>query len=297
VILSVFLFLPSRTAYCGSTVEYNIQLKNDGSSEWVLTQDLSSNGSFDNWQQFQTKVTSLVEKAQIATGRGMSVEVENMSISLSGSYYVIVYRFDWFNFSKTEDAKIVVGDVFLVAGFFNELYGDGGVNMTYPSGYIVETVSPQPYVRDDSRQSLIWVGTADFTNSTDIVLDKETSTAGLLGVLQENAVIIASLLMVVSGSLLVFFSFRYRQRRERDATLKPGIPSTVEMEGDEERIVKLVRQSGGSLYQSIITDRCGFSKAKTSQVLSILESKGVVHRHKKGRQKVVTLTDQSSKSQ
>ena len=49
---------------------------------------------------------------------------------------------------------------------------------------------------------------------------------------------------------------------------------------------------GGSVNQSIIAERCQFSKAKTSQLLSALEQKGVVIRHKKGRDKIVILAQQ-----
>jgi uncharacterized membrane protein len=296
MIMLIFLFLPCRTAYCESTAEYNIQIKNDGSSTWILIRDVSANGSIDSWQQFQNKVMSLVEKAQSKTGREMSVEFDFMSISGSGSYAVVEYSFDWMNFSRTENAKIMIGDVFQVENFFNQLYGDGEVNMTYPSGYVVETVSPQPYEQNNLRQTLIWVGTADFTNNTNIVLEKEALAPGLLNVSQQNEVIIVSLIVMISSLSVVFYLFRGRQKRNREVTTKPEIPSVLEIESDEEKIVKFIRHSGGSLYQSTITDRCGFSKAKTSQILSILESKGIVSRYKKGRQKVVTLTDKSSES-
>jgi uncharacterized membrane protein len=296
MILLISLFLSCRIAHCDSAVVYSVQINNDGSATWILVQNVGINGSFDTWPQFQNKVKSLTERAQNRTGREMIVEFEFMSISGSGSYAVVEYSFNWENFSKTENAKITVGDVFQVENFFQQLCGDGEVNMTYPSGYVVETVSPQPYRRDDSRRTLIWVGTADFANNTNIVLEKEALTPALLDALQQNAIIIVSLIAMVSGALAVFSLLRYRQKRGRDATSKPGIPGLPEIESDEEKIVNLIRHSGGSLYQSTITDRCGFSKAKTSQILSILESKGVVHRHKEGRQKIVTLTDENSKS-
>jgi uncharacterized membrane protein len=292
----ISLFLLCRTAYCETTIVYNIQIKNDGSAAWTLIQDVGLNGSNNTtWQQFQNKVTSLMEKAQDKTGREMSVEIESMTISRSGSYAVVEYSFVWENFSETVNAKITIGDVFQVGNFFNQLYGDGEVNMTYPPEYTIETVSPQPYERYDSSQTLIWVGTADFTNTTNIVLEQKVSTPGLLDALQQNAIIILSLIAIVSASLVGFYIFGYRQKREKEASAKTEIPGLQGIESDEEKIVTLLRDSGGSLYQSTITDRCRFSKAKTSQVLSILESKGILRREKKGRQKVVTLTDKNSK--
>jgi uncharacterized membrane protein len=296
MVLLVSLFLLCRTAYCENTIIYNIQIENDGSAAWTLIQNVGTSGSANTtWQQFQNKVMSLIEKAQNKTGREMSGEIDSMTISRSGSYAVVEYSFVWENFTEPVKTEITIGDVFRVGNFFNQLYGDGEVNMTYPSGYTVETVSPQPYERYDSSQTLIWVGTADFTNTTNIVLEQKGSTPGPLEVLQQNTIIILSLFAILSASLVVFNIFRYRQKREKEAAAKTGILGLQGIESDEEKIVMLLKDSGGSLYQSTITDRCGFSKAKTSQVLSILESKGIVRREKKGRQKVVTLTDKNSK--
>ena len=295
MITLICLFLPCRIAHCESTIEYNIEINSDGSAEWILSQNVGINGSIDTWQQFQNKVISLIEKTQNGTGREMSAEFEYMTITRSGPYAIVKYGFNWENFSKTEDGNITIGDVFRVGGFFQQLYGDGEVNMTYPSGYVIETVSPQPYEQDGSHQTLIWLGTAEFTNNTNIILEKNSATPGLLDVFQQNAIIMVSLFAIISVSLVTFYFFRSRQKRKRISPAELEIPSLFDEESDEEKILKLIRQSGGSIYQSTITDRCGFSKAKTSQILSILESKGTVHRQKKGRQKVVTLTDESSK--
>jgi uncharacterized membrane protein len=295
MILLIFLLLLCGNVYCENTIGYNIQIRNDGSAAWTLIQDVGVSGSFDTWQQFQNRITSLVGKAQNRTGREMSAEFDNMTISRSGSYAVVEYSFIWENYSEIVNATIKIGDVFQVGNFFNQIYGDGEVNMTYPSEYTVQTVSPQPYERDDSTRTLIWVGTADFTNSTNIVLEQQTSTPGLLDTLQQNAIMILSLIAIVSASSVAFYIFKYRQNKVREANIKAEMPGLIGIESDEEKIVALLRQSGGSLYQSTITERCGFSKAKTSQILSILESKGVVHREKRGRQKAVTLTDRNSK--
>jgi uncharacterized membrane protein len=64
------------------------------------------------------------------------------------------------------------------------------------------------------------------------------------------------------------------------------------VETEEDKILKSLRLHGGSQFQSAITESCRFSKAKTSQLLSALEKKGLVTRYKKGRDKIVTLTEQ-----
>ena len=63
------------------------------------------------------------------------------------------------------------------------------------------------------------------------------------------------------------------------------------MENDEERTVKLIRSSGGVCINPPSTDQLGFSKAKTSQLLAVLERKGVIRRYKKGRDKIVVLLE------
>jgi uncharacterized membrane protein len=45
------------------------------------------------------------------------------------------------------------------------------------------------------------------------------------------------------------------------------------------------------MRQSDITEQLRFSKAKTSQLLSGLEKRGLVTRYKSGRDKIVTLKD------
>jgi uncharacterized membrane protein len=72
-------------------------------------------------------------------------------------------------------------------------------------------------------------------------------------------------------------------------TRTPAETSTVETE--EDKIIKILKSSGGSLRQSVIVEQCRFSKAKTSQLLTVLEEKGKITRLKKGRDKIVTLKE------
>ena len=64
------------------------------------------------------------------------------------------------------------------------------------------------------------------------------------------------------------------------------------VESDEDKIIEIIKSSGGTLRQSAITEKSRFSKAKTSQLLTALEQKRVVTRVKKGRDKIVTLNNE-----
>lgn len=62
---------------------------------------------------------------------------------------------------------------------------------------------------------------------------------------------------------------------------------------DEEKIVRLLKSTGGRLLQSIIADRLKFSKSKTSNLLKMMEAKGKIRREQKGRDKVVILIEKT----
>jgi len=135
------------------------------------------------------------------------------------------------------------------------------------------------------------LGTNDFKDGQPtIILEEKSLTSGLLDVLKQNAIIIATLVTIAIGFSVGFYLFRHHRKK---ATVKvPEIPSIPGMESAEEKIVKMLQSSGGSMFQSAITDKCKFSKAKTSQLLTVLEQKGIVRRFKKGRDKIVTLVQQ-----
>jgi uncharacterized membrane protein len=95
--------------------------------------------------------------------------------------------------------------------------------------------------------------------------------------------IILTLIVVVPSALFILLKVRKRGQ----GVIKQPVYGALE--GDEEKILKLIEASGGKVYQSIIVKECGFSKAKTSQILTTLEKKGVIRRVRKGRNKIVIL--------
>jgi len=288
--------IPYGKVYSQNQIEYRIQIDSDGSATWVIR--TIGTEVLVNFSEFENKVTSLVETAKAETGRDMVAVRDSFSMTFnySGSYSVVEYRFCWKNFSKVEDMKIIIGDVFQSENFFPQLYGDGEVYITYPSEYIIETVSPPPYERDDFHQTLRWLGTNDFTNELPVIVLREKSvTPGFFENLRENAIVIAGLLTAAAGSSIGFYVFRHYRKKEKEIVKIPELPTPLGIESAEDKIVKLLKSSGGSLYQSAITDQCKFSKAKTSQLLAVLENRGIVSRYKKGRDKIVTLVERDKK--
>jgi uncharacterized membrane protein len=240
-------------------------------------------------------VALLVEAVRNETNRNMAVPTDSFSVksTLSGLNVTVEYSFFWEDFAKAENDKILVSDVFQVKDFFLRLYGDGEIYVTYPSQYFVETASPMPYERNESTRTLKWLRTKDLTNGLPIIVLKNgPPSTDFLVVLQQNPGAIGGLILAVVGIAAVFYVFK-RRREGTARTAKPSlIASDLHIESDEEVIVKLLRSSGGKMYQSAVTEQCRFSKAKTSQLLSALERRGIVSRYKKGRDKIVVLAEE-----
>lgn len=58
---------------------------------------------------------------------------------------------------------------------------------------------------------------------------------------------------------------------------------------DERRIVQIIADEGGTIFQSQLVERSGFSKSKVSIVLDRLEAKGVLERRRHGMSNAVVL--------
>jgi uncharacterized membrane protein len=292
MILLVLLIVPYGVLGA-SQPEYTIQVGNDGSATWTVTQTLGSNSSFETLETFQNRITLLVTASESATGRAMTASGASLTFTASGSYVEAEYKFQWENFSKIEGEQIIIGDVFQVPDFFSQLYGDGPVYMSYPPEYVVVgPVQPPPSTQNGSIQLLSWLGTKDFNGDTRIVLAEKSATPGFSGSLEEDAILIAILATIAVGSV-GFYVLRYNRKKKMMAPGTAEFGSLPGMESDEEKAVKLIKSSGGSLNQSAITDQLGFSKAKTSQLLAVLEHKGVIRRYKRGRDKIVVLLEEN----
>ncbi len=291
----LLLPMPMQKAYGQDPVEYKVQINTNDSAAWTITQVSDINGTVDTWDGFQQKVLSLVDAAMNQTHRQMSIDVNslqmNTTISWDTQSKTTDYLFTWQNFSVTQNNQITFGDVFRINDFFSQLYGNGALKITYPSTYMEKSVSPAPDERDDSTQTLEWLGTQFFINGKPVLtLTPQDQTLNTNWWQQYIIVGLASAAAIAAG-LVGFYAFRRRKRQAKEPD-KTVIASDVPLiETEEEKILKVVRSSGGSIFQSTITEKCRFSKAKTSQLLAVLEKKGAVRRYKKGRNKIVTLAE------
>jgi uncharacterized membrane protein len=303
----LFLSSPAFTAKADTLVQYRVLLSQDGSATWNITQAADLNVTMDTWQSFQQRIANLVSDAQSLTQRTMSLDNDSLQMNTiwENQSQTTEYQFSWLNFSIIQTGKIIFGDAFQTQDFFGKLYGDGEIKVIYPTGYTVQSVSPQPNGGETDPQTLDWLGTQFFViGDPSVVLveaapsptpsptatptatpNKEAGGGGW----QFYALLASGIVVAVAASLAAFFIVK-RRKTTGDGNDKAG-PELPLIESEEEKVVKAIQASGGSAYQSAITEKCRFSKAKTSQLLSALEKKGVLTRYKRGRDKIVNLTE------
>ena len=296
LIIIAFLIMASIGRVQGQTyIQYKVQLNSDDSATWTITQVSGTNGTADTWTGFQEKITALVDAAASQTNRPMGIDNDSLQMSTSftsSNSKTTEYTFTWLNFSIIENERLIAGDVFGVSGFFNKLYGDGELEINYPANCTLESVTPTPDQKDTSTQTLEWLGTQFFvTEKPSIVLKVQEGAADNTGK-QPSYVLIASVsaAAVIVAVIAGWLFFASRRNKGKGTTMTATLNLT---ETEEEKVLRVLRSNGGSAYQSAITEQCRFSKAKTSQLLTALERKGMVRRYKKGRDKIVNLIEQA----
>lgn len=287
ILLVVFFLIPNVSGQ--EYYEYNVRLNGDGSAVWAITQFSSVDTPVDTWEGFQEKIFTLVNSAASLTQRQMEIDENSIQINntISSVSKITEYSFVWQNCTSTENGEMRFGDIFGVDDFFGQLYGDAALELSYPSEFRVQSVSPVPNERQDSAQTLRWARTHDLGSGVSVVLAPVTLPENGDG-LPLYLVAVASA-VGVAVTLLGFFAIR-RYRGKEKAASTVSVDASL-MESEEDKVLKILKLSGGSMRQSEITERCRFSKAKTSQLLTALENQGAITRYKKGRDKIVTIKE------
>jgi hypothetical protein len=160
------------------TVEYRIRLDDDNTTRAFesLRDDVAANDT-RYVSEFRGRMVATADAAANATGRSM--EVRNVSVTatrqeLPQEYGVLTYTFEWTNFAAVGEGSITAGDA--LAGFF--LDAETSLQFSWPAGYGVEAVRPDPDdLRTESRIA-VWNGPVDFGSNepTLAVTDRATGT-------------------------------------------------------------------------------------------------------------------------
>lgn len=288
----LLLSISSFPVHCQNYYVYELHIRSDGSALWTINQFSSSSAPVETWEGFQQKIFDLVDSASSVTHRSMDVDENSLQINTTISFEskTTEYSFIWHNFSMIQGSELSFGDVFQVPDFFNQLFGDAALKLSYPENYAVKSVNPPPNERQDTAHTMEWARTRDLIIvSTNIILAPDIQMSNGENLIQYSYLILGIVGAGIGISLLGFYA--YKKRKNNSQSAQTIITQPVSIETDEDKVLKLLKNSGGTMKQSDITDACGFSKAKTSQLLTALENNGNLTRYKKGRDKIVTIKE------
>ena len=278
-----------------SSVTYTITLREDGTANWhveyrtLLVSDEDA-GAFDSYTknvsftylpQFKDLMQSSAAQAAAATSRPMEITDfagdTVIQTTPTGRYGVVYYSFSWKNFAKT-GTNLAIGDAF-AGGMY--LAKDNTLIIRYPSGYSVSVTEPAP---DQVRDGLIWYGQRSFgAGEPRLVFEKPgfpwlpVVLAGLIGVI------------IVAGLYVILAKRRSPQPVDNEADDPPITLSETELFSLEERIIQLLKTSGGEQYQSEIVKNLGLPKSTVSATLNDLHKRGLIQKIKKGRENLIRL--------
>jgi uncharacterized membrane protein len=271
---------------------YTIDIKENGSAIWNVEYRtlLTTKGDFDSFDNYSKQLKSfyipefmeLMQKsaseAASATSREMVARdfTGNTSIQSTptGKYGIVSFSFTWTNFATL--APFNIGDVF-AGGLY--LSKDNTLIIQYPSGFTVEEVTPSP---DQNRDELIWYGLRSFgAGEPRIILSKTAFAWGT------DPIIVAVIAVIIAaGSYLIG---RRKEEKTDPQPVQNMEITEIEMMGLEERIIKILKDSGGELYQSEIGRQLDLPKSSVSFALNQLHDKKLIMKVKKGRENLIRL--------
>jgi uncharacterized membrane protein len=276
-----------------SSITYTITLREDGTANWhveyrtLLAADedveafdsYTKNLSSTYLPQFRDLMQRSAAQAAAATSRPMEITDfagdAVIQTTPTGRYGVVYYSFSWKNFAKT-GTDLAIGDAF-AGGLY--LAKDNTLVIRYPSGYTVSVAEPAP---DQVRDGLIWYGQRSFGAGEPRVVFEKPGFPWLPVLLGGVLVLI-----VIAGVYWVISKRRSPEPVEADDP--PVMLSETELFSLEERIIQLLKTSGGEQYQSEIIKTLGLPKSTVSATLNDLHKRGRIQKVKRGRENLIRL--------
>ncbi len=294
----VFLLLAHATSAATENdykITYTINVNEGGNAVWYVEYrtPLVSKEDFDSFDNYTKQLDSVylnefkelmqrsVSEAANATSRKMAAggftgnaKVESAP---TGTFGVVRYSFTWVDFAKLDpDKNLNIGDVF-IGGLY--LSKDNTLIIQYPSGYTIEQAEPQP---DQVRDGMVWYGLRTFKAGEPAVILSRPSSSWMPSV-------------IVISAVFIIVAFVYmRKARGKNTVIDAAEPVAEALTEEammdvQERIVKLLNESGGSLYQSEIGKKLDIPRSTVSAALIQLHDKKIIQKVKKGRENLIRL--------
>ena len=96
--------------------------------------------------------------------------------------------------------------------------------------------------------------------------------------------------VVVMGVIGGFIALRSQESEKMDQTLRVRLSEArKKLQGDERKIYEIVARNEGVIFQSELTEKAGFPKARISRNLDKLEGKGLIERRRRGLSNVILI--------
>ncbi len=310
-LIPLILFLFLFTGFLVSTVpvkgqefdfrtDYEIKINNNGSARWIIENQvtLSNQEEINEFNEFMNNFSyeknkkifindtkSIVKEAEEQTNRemkvtGFQIEIDKFK-SITDTFGVVKYKFTWINFSKTLENKLIVGDVF-VGGLTLERNSSFGV--TLPQNYSLSSVNPEG--DEKQKNKLIWNGPRNFEEGEPLIklIHERNGDQGPSpddNNLEMMFVFLVSLSIV---SVIGFWYFYNKKRSKRKDDMEKS-----DLKRDEVKILDLIKEKDGEMFQSEIVEKTDFSKSKISNLLSDLKEKNKIKKIQSGRRNLIRL--------
>ncbi|PSP94319.1 hypothetical protein BRC78_01460, partial [Halobacteriales archaeon QH_8_68_33] len=289
-------------------VEYRVRLDDDNATRAFESVQADIEDDPDSFTaRFADGMARTVASAENATGREMALESVTVSAerqTFGQEYGVVTYRFTWTAFATTDGDRIRAGDA-LAELFLDE---ETTLEIAYPEGYEVASVQPRP--SENRSSAVVWRGPIDFGADEPRVAVAPGAAGGSQVPLLAG---VALVLVAVAGGAVLLARRRGTGEGAVDAAAAGatgtdgtgaatgtgtaaddgGEEPPEELLSNEERVIKLLDESGGRIKQQRIAEAFDWTDAKTSQVVGTLRDDDAVETFRIGRENVVTLPEES----
>ena len=292
IIFGIFavLFLSSwGSAISEESNSIYIKIYEDGSALWNLETrfELKTQADSDFFDEYmaaleedkdfiiQQKKDSLQEIINtVAYSSGREMTVENISLNyhsidyINKKFGVVNIKFLWKGFGLRDKDMLKIGDAFSKGSYIKE--GEVLV-IEYPKEYSINSVYPEP--NEKRENSVLWYGPKILLeNEPMIVLEKKS----LLNSLNIFLYWFIGILVI----FIVILIYIIKSRKKKNIAI---------LLSDQEKVIKILKSSGGKCFQNGIVDQLGMSKSKISQIISEMEKNRLITKQKYGKNNLIIL--------
>lgn len=282
----------------------------------------------DLWVNFQDRADALVAAGTNATQRNMTTRNFRHAASLNdvGNRGVVTMSFLWTGFAQVQGDRVVVADVFdgvFYIGPSQWLVFERGPGLrfdntspdpdavsggTLPESDTITYYGEQQFPDNNPRVvfSADTAGAAEDSGEAVTTTGSPESAGGIPMMLLGFAVLVAGLGAVVAWRTEVFGSGDgggvtaepdddgdgdtvAATTSDATAEAEPAVPDE-ELLTDEDRVIKLLEESGGRMKQANIVEETEWSKSKVSMLLSDMAEEGDISKLRVGRENIVSLS-------